>query len=136
MNDRFFSRLAGIAALFSGFGVIMGAFGAHALKSRIPPESLEVLKTGVLYLFIHSLACLLVSSLGRIQGKNRLLKLAGVAFIIGIILFSGSLFIISTKAVTGIDIGFFGVLTPMGGLCFIVGWVSLSVWGLQALRST
>ena len=135
MNDRFFSRLAGIAALFSGFGVIMGAFGAHALKSRIPPESLEVLKTGVLYLFIHSVTCLIIASLSRFPGNMRFLKLAGIGFLLGITLFSGSLFIISTKTITGIEIGFFGIVTPIGGLCFITGWISLAIWGFRSWRT-
>ena len=135
MNDRFFSRLAGIAAFFSAFGVIMGAFGAHALKSRITPESIEVLKTGVLYLFIHSLACLVIASFNRLPGNTRLLKLAGMSFLVGIALFSGSLFIISTKAVTGIEIGLFGIVTPVGGLCFIIGWITLAIWGLKTMRS-
>jgi len=135
MNDKFFSRLAGIAALYGAIGVIMGAFGAHALKPRITPESLEVLKTGVLYLFIHSLASLLIALLSRMTGKMRLLKLAGIAFLLGITLFSGSLFVISTKTVTGIEIGFFGIVTPIGGLCFIIGWISLSIWGFRMWRS-
>ncbi|HEX5113073.1 MAG TPA: DUF423 domain-containing protein [Saprospiraceae bacterium] len=135
MNDKFFSRLAGIAALFAALGVIMGAFGAHALKQRISPESIEVLKTGVWYLFIHSLACLLIAGLSRLPGNMRLLKLAGIAFLLGIILFSGSLFIISTKTVTGIEIGFFGIVTPIGGLCFIIGWISLTIWGFRTWRS-
>jgi len=113
----------------------MGAFGAHALKPRITPESIEVLKTGVLYLFIHSLACLLIASLSWFPGNTRLLKLAGMAFLLGITLFSGSLFIISTKSVTGIEIGFFGIVTPLGGLCFIMGWISLAMWSLKAIRS-
>ena len=135
MNDRFFSRLAGIAALFSALGVIMGAFGAHALKTRITPESLEVLKTGVFYLFIHSVACLIIASLSRLPGNIRMLKLAGIGFLLGITFFSGSLFLISTKTITGIEIGFFGIVTPIGGLCFITGWISLAIWGFKSWRS-
>jgi len=133
MNDNYFRRLAAFAALLAAMGVIMGAFGAHALKSRIPPESLDVLKTGVLYLFIHALACLLLSTLPTGKTGERWLKFAGMTFLLGILLFSGSLFVISTKSVTGVEIGFFGIVTPIGGLCFILGWLSLSIWGFRKL---
>ena len=134
MNEIFFRRLVGFASLAGAIGVIIGAFGAHSLKSRIPPESLEVLKTGVQYLFIHSLACVLIASLsGKVQG-DRMLKWSGLSFIAGIILFSGSLFILSTKAVTGIDISAIGLVTPLGGLCFITGWICLAIWGLRVYK--
>lgn len=131
MNDRFFRRLAGWAALVAAFGVIMGAFGAHALKSRIPPESLEVYKTGVLYLFIHAIACMLITLFPRNQPGDRQLKFSGIMFLLGILLFSGSLFLLSTTMVTGIDIGAIGIVTPFGGLCFITGWFSLALWGFR-----
>jgi uncharacterized membrane protein YgdD (TMEM256/DUF423 family) len=132
MNDRFFRRLAGFASLIGAIGVIVGAFGAHSLKSRIPPESLEVLKTGVQYLFVHVTACLAIAALSGIAGSDyRLLKISGLAFLIGILVFSGSLFILSTSAVTGIDINAIGIVTPLGGLCFITGWIGLAYWGLK-----
>jgi uncharacterized membrane protein YgdD (TMEM256/DUF423 family) len=131
MNDIYFLRLSGLAAILAAIGVIMGAFGAHALKSRIPPESLDVLKTGILYLFIHSLACLLISAFPKTKPGERWLKLAGMSFLLGILLFSGSLIVISTKSVTGIEIGFFGIVTPIGGLCFILGWLCLCIWGFR-----
>jgi uncharacterized membrane protein YgdD (TMEM256/DUF423 family) len=134
LNDQFYQRLAGFASLAAAIGVIVGAFGAHSLKSRIPPESLEVLKTGVLYLFVHSLACLLIVALPKSQSGNQFLKISGLAFLAGIILFSGSLFVISTQTVTGIEIGAFGIVTPLGGLCFIVGWSCLVFWGLRPSR--
>ena len=131
MNDFFYRRLTGLAALTAAIGVMMGAFGAHALKSRISPESLDVLKTGVLYLFIHALACLLIANFLHQQTYQRWLKISGVAFLIGILLFSGSLFLISTREVTGLTIGTIGIATPIGGLCFIAGWISLALWGLK-----
>ena len=135
MNDHFYQRLAGLASLAAAIGVIVGAFGAHALKSRIPPESLEVLKTGVQYLFVHSLACLLIVALPKSPVGSKMLKVSGLAFLTGIILFSGSLFVISTQALTGISIGAFGIATPLGGLCFIVGWSCLVYWGLKSSRN-
>jgi uncharacterized membrane protein YgdD (TMEM256/DUF423 family) len=134
LDDLFYRRLAGFASLAAAIGVIVGAFGAHTLKTRIPPESLEVLKTGVQYLFVHSLACLLIVALPKSLPGNQLLKIAGLAFLTGIVLFSGSLFVISTQAVTGIEIGPFGIVTPLGGLCFIVGWSCMVYWGLRYYR--
>ena len=135
MDDLFYRRLAGLASLAAAIGVIVGAFGAHTLKTKIPPESLDVLKTGVLYLFVHSLACLLIVALPKSPSGNRLLRIAGFAFLTGIVLFSGSLFVISTQAVTGIEIGVFGIVTPLGGLCFIVGWSCIVYWGMKTYRN-
>jgi uncharacterized membrane protein YgdD (TMEM256/DUF423 family) len=133
MNDRFFRLLAGWAALVAAIGVIMGAFGAHALKSRIPPDALDILKTGVLYLFIHALACLLITVLPKNQVGDRLLNFSGIMFLLGVILFSGSLFLLSTRSVTGIDSMAIGIVTPFGGMCFITGWFSLAIWGFRRL---
>ena len=132
MNHSFFSKLIGIAGIVGAIGVMMGAFGAHALKAKISPEYMEVLKTGVLYLFIHVVAMVLTSLAGFKSQASGLLRFAGIIFLTGIVLFSGSLFLISTKEVTGIGIGPLGFLTPLGGLCFIAGWVSLAIWGLKS----
>jgi len=134
MNEQFFRRLVGFAAISGAIGVIIGAFGAHSLKSRIPPESMEVLKTGVQYLFIHALACVLIGVLARTVNGDRMLKFSGMSFIAGIILFSGSLFILSTKDVTGIDISAIGLVTPLGGLCFMAGWICLATWGIRTYK--
>lgn len=136
MNHSFFYKMIGIAAILGALGVMMGAFGAHSLKSRISPEYLDVLKTGVLYLFIHTLAIVCTSLLALKGGSSRLLKFSGIIFLIGILLFSGSLFLISTKQVTGLDISMIGFVTPLGGLCFIAGWISLGIWGLRANRAS
>ena len=116
----------------AGIGVMMGAFGAHALKARISPESLDVLKTGVLYLFVHSLATFGISIMGLQGHQARMLKFTGIIFLIGILLFSGSLFLISTREVTGLDISMIGIITPFGGMCFLTGWLSLAFWRLGA----
>jgi len=125
MNNSFFNRLQVIAAAIGAIGVIFGAFGAHYLKSRLPAGDLETIKTGVLYLFIHTLAALVVCALSRQDATSRLLKLAGIAFIIGVILFSGSLFIIATSSLTGFPASAIGIITPLGGLSFILGWIFL-----------
>src|SRR5688500_9685344 len=128
MNDRFYLMLLRVAALFGIIGVAFGAFGAHFLKSRLDEQSIGVLMTGVLYLFIHTIALLVVAVIGKNDTISRYLKASGVFFIIGILLFSGSLFLIGTKSLTGLSIGYFGILTPIGGLCFILGWFMLLLY--------
>jgi len=126
MNSTFFHRLKTLAAITGVLGVIIGAFGAHFLKSRLDATNLETLKTGVLYLFIHTIATLLVCVMAqRQQSQDRWLRLSGIAFLTGIVMFSGSLFIIATKSLTGFPASAIGFITPLGGLCFILGWLFL-----------
>ncbi len=127
MNPKLKTTLLILAAFCGAVGVITGAFGAHALKARLPAESLEVLKTGVFYLFIHVCATLLTVLLATHPGHSRWLSLAGISFLTGIFFFSGSLFVISTSSLTGIHIGPLGLITPLGGLAFIFGWLSLAI---------
>ncbi|HJW29018.1 MAG TPA: DUF423 domain-containing protein, partial [Saprospiraceae bacterium] len=87
MNDKRIHRLAFWAAFAGLIGVAFGAFGAHFLKSRIPPESLEVIRTGVLYLFVHVLATLVVVSICRQGNVSRLMVTAGTLFMTGVLLF-------------------------------------------------
>lgn len=109
-----------IGAVFGALGVGLGAFGAHGLRSRLSPEMLAVFETGVRYHMYHALAILLVAALmGRMDG-GRLLPAAGWAFTGGILLFSGSLYVL---ALTGITV--LGAITPLGGLAFLVGWALL-----------
>ena len=131
MRSYFFSRLLSIASIFGVIGVSFGAFAAHFLKSRIDVSDLEVLKTGVLYLFIHTLAILAVVLLGREDKESRLLKSCGVLFLTGVILFSGSLFLIATQSLSGLNLGFFGIITPIGGFCFIIGWILLFLYSFS-----
>ena len=126
--NPFYKRLLAIASVLGAFGVIFGAFGAHFLKSRLDINSLDIIKTGVMYLFIHVLAVLFVVVIGSKNEQSRLLRSAGIFFLTGIFLFSGSLFFIATQSLTHLDIPFIGVLTPLGGLCFITGWTLLSAY--------
>src|SRR5690242_1648348 len=103
MNNSFYKILLATSAAFGAFGVIIGAFGAHFLKSRLESTDLETIRTAVLYLFIHTVALLAVALLIRNDNTSRLLKGTGVFFIIGIIFFSGSLFLIATQALTGMN---------------------------------
>lgn len=126
-NQRYFQRIQTIAAWLGALGVITGAFGAHYLKSRLEDHSLETIKTGVLYLFVHVMAALVVSVIGRQQESSPWLRRAALAFIAGIFMFSGSLFIIATAPLTGFPVAFIGPVTPLGGLSFILGWIFLAV---------
>lgn len=136
MTDKFYSRLIAAAAFLGAGGVVLGAFGAHFLKSKLSPEDLATLQTGVLYLFIHVLATFLVAQLGIAHAGNRLLKIGGLMFLIGILMFTGSLTIISTRSLTGIGVGIFGPITPLGGLSFIMGWGCLIIYGWMRARTT
>lgn len=125
MTDRFYTRLLAWAALTGALGVMLGAFGAHALKTRLDAYQLDILKTGVLYLFLHVLATIAVALAGR-HADSTALRLSGILFLSGIGLFTGSLLWLATADLTGWPTGFVGPLTPIGGLAFIGGWMSLA----------
>lgn len=110
-----------LAGILGALAVILGAFGAHALKARLTAEQLQVFETGVRYHFYHVFALLLTAILYK-DYPGKLLTWAGSLFIAGIVLFSGSLYLLSNLA------GFkmLGVITPVGGLCFIIGWLLLA----------
>lgn len=113
-----------IASVFGMLAVVLGAFGAHALKSLLDPAGLEVWKTAVSYHFYHTLALLFVSILPA--GKGKAANLAAWFFSLGILFFSGSLYLISTKEILNLSqLSILGPVTPIGGLFFILGWISL-----------
>lgn len=113
-------------AAASGFlSVCLGAFAAHGLKNHIPPESLTIWQTGVQYQMYHALALLGVSLLYP-TSASKALKLAGLAFILGSFLFSGSLYALAIGAPKP-----FGMITPIGGLSFLVGWAALFTGALR-----
>jgi uncharacterized membrane protein YgdD (TMEM256/DUF423 family) len=105
-----------LAAVFGFTGVALGAFAAHALKNRLSAEYLAIFHTGVLYQLIHALAIFGVALLAM-QIQGRLVTYAGVAFTLGIILFSGSLYLLTLTGISKI-----GIITPIGGLFFLIGW--------------
>jgi uncharacterized membrane protein YgdD (TMEM256/DUF423 family) len=116
--DRLFIRLGAVAGFV---GVALGAFGAHALRARLSAEHLSVFETGVRYQLVHALALVLVGFLiGR--RPERLTTVAGWLFTAGIVLFSGSLYILSITGTTAV-----GMVTPVGGLCFLAGWACLAL---------
>lgn len=96
--------------------VALGAFGAHALKSKMSDYSMDVYKTAVLYQFIHTLGLFVIAWL-QTQYSDPKINTAGIFLSLGIILFSGSLYLLAT---TGWK--WLGPITPLGGLCFLIGW--------------
>lgn len=119
-----------LAAFFGFTGVALGAFGAHGLKNRLSAEYMAIFQTGVLYQLIHALAIFCVALLAM-QIQGRLVTYAGIAFTLGIILFSGSLYLLTLTGVSKI-----GIITPIGGLCFLLGWAILgwTAWQLGVER--
>jgi uncharacterized membrane protein YgdD (TMEM256/DUF423 family) len=111
-------------ALFAALAVILGAFGAHALKAKLSAEMLQVFETGVRYHFYHSFA-LLITGMLYASFPVKAIKLASTFFITGILLFSGSLYAMALLSISGASIGPVGIITPIGGLFFILGWISL-----------
>lgn len=119
--------------ILAGLAVLLGAFGAHIIApffaeiplnvKQTPP--LEVFHTGVEYQFYHALALIITGMLYR-QRSNRHIKNAGLLFILGIILFSGSLYMITIGYMMHRDLSFIGAITPIGGISFIIAWILLA----------
>lgn len=117
--DRVFWAIAGLAG---ALGVAAGAFGAHGLKGRLSPEMLAVFEVGVRYHLIHALALLAVAWAST-RWHARTILAAGWLFVAGILIFSGSLYLL---CLTGAR--WLGAVTPVGGTAFILGWLLLA-WG-------
>lgn len=117
-----------LAALFGFTGVGLGAFAAHGLKGQLSAEYLAVFQTGVHYQMLHALALLGLAALWQRLG-GRLLTAAGVCFCVGILLFSGSLYALTLSGISAL-----GMITPVGGLMFLAGWLclGLAAWRLPA----
>lgn len=130
-------QLRGI--IFAGIAVILGAFGAHALKVLIPLDRLQIFETGVRYQFYHAIALIVLSlALSNAQNQaaaeitNKWIHRAAMAMTIGIILFSGSLYILALSNLLPFTISaFIGPITPIGGLFFITGW---TCWAIAIFR--
>ncbi len=117
-----------VGALNGFLAVAAGAFGAHALKARLGADLLAVFETGARYHMYHALALVAVGLLAALRpGSAGLLNGAGWAFLVGVLLFSGSLYALALTGVRGL-----GAITPLGGLAFLTGWALLA---LAALRS-
>ena len=114
-------------ALLAACAVAIGAFGAHALKAKLAPEALAIYQSGVQYHFWHALGLLAVGLLCQHLPESDWLRAAGWLLAAGVVLFSGSLYALALGAPRGL-----GVVTPFGGLAFILGWAALLVALLRA----
>ena len=116
-----------LAAIAGALAVILGAFGAHALRSRVPSDRLAVFETGVRYQMYHALALIAVAWLMEKYPESPV-RLAGWFFVAGILLFSGSLYLLATRALLGIEgWKWLGPVTPLGGLLLLAGWIIVVV---------
>lgn len=116
-----------VGTILAGLAVVLGAFGAHGLKKLVGPETVSTFQTGVQYQMYHALALLLLGVLYE-RSQNSLLNFAGIFFIGGVVLFSGSLYLLAyLKATNKVGTTGIGLLTPVGGLLFIIGWMLLLI---------
>lgn len=116
--DKLFTM---IGAISGGIAVAAGAFGAHALRERVEPRLLEVFETGARYQMYHALALLFVAYLVQ-KAPSTLGTTAGWLFVAGTLVFSGSLYAMTFTGVRAL-----GAITPIGGVCFIAGWICLAL---------
>lgn len=116
-----------IAAILGGLSVAAGAFASHALKEKLAERALEIFETGARYQMYHALALLLVALLlTRTEASPTPLIASGWAFVIGVALFSGSLYALSLSGIKWL-----GAITPLGGVAFMVGWGCLAIAALS-----
>jgi len=118
------ARWIRMGSFFMASGILVGAFGTHALKNTLSDPMKSVFETAVRYQLLHGLGLFIVAWLIS-QSPKRTLLIAGWAFAIGILLFSGSLYLLALTNAHA-----WGILTPFGGLAFLVGWISI---GLSAI---
>ena len=116
-----------LGLFFSLLAVVLGAFGAHALKALVSQEKLQIFETGVRYQFMHAFALIALSLYGskneNKRGEQKAIGWAAHFFLIGIFLFSGSLYLLTLLSTSSYPMArFLGPITPLGGLCFILGW--------------
>jgi uncharacterized membrane protein YgdD (TMEM256/DUF423 family) len=120
------TRWFAIGAWLGALGVSLGAFGAHGLKTRVSAEMVAVWETGARYHILHALA-LLATAWACERWPGSLSNGAGWLFLAGILVFSGSLYALALSGLRGL-----GAITPIGGLCFIAGWVCLALSAMRA----
>lgn len=116
-------------AMLGALGVVLGAFGAHGLKGSLEPKLMETFQTAVQYQLIHALALLFTALLVIHSGRTMALDISIGGFLLGIFLFSGSLY-----GLVFTDMRWLGPITPIGGLCFIIGWLALAVGGMTSIE--
>ncbi len=131
-NLNFDKKLYFITFLLGALGVVLGAFGAHWLAERLPAQQLGSYKTGILYHFIHVLASICVLNIVKNE-PNKALRVSVVLFNVGILFFSGSIYLLATRDVIGLTYyKWLGPITPIGGLFFISGWINAAICSLKS----
>ena len=120
-------KIIGVAALMGMTAIILGAFGAHALKKILSVEELNGFETGVKYQMHHALFLLFLGMNTFLNEKSK--KTVFQLVIFGVIFFSGSIYLLTTKAITGVDFKFIGIVTPIGGLLLLLAW-SILFWNI------
>ena len=134
MIDRYTKNLFLLSAISGIMAVVIGAFGAHSLSDHISADSLVSYKTGVSYQFYHTLASIL-SLVMYINFKSKQFRWASLCFLIGILFFSGSIYLLTTNDMTEIGMrSILGPMTPIGGLLFIVAWCFVFI-GVLKIKS-
>jgi uncharacterized membrane protein YgdD (TMEM256/DUF423 family) len=112
-----------LVRIYGLLGVLLGAFGAHIIRDKVSIESYQSYHTAVEYLFIHVLVLLIIEQMQ----ETKLISYCKIFFSIGIFLFSGSIFLLSTRLLHGMNVNILGPLTPIGGLFLILGWFGLII---------
>ncbi|MFZ4679225.1 MAG: DUF423 domain-containing protein [Flavobacterium sp.] len=120
-------KITSLAALIGITAIILGAFGAHALKKQLSIEQLGSFETGVKYQMYHALFLLFLGINTFLNEKVK--KTVFQLVIFGVFFFSGSIYLLTTKAITGVDFKFIGIVTPIGGAFLIAGW-SIFLWNI------
>ena len=116
-----------LGSLSAFLGVALGAFGAHGLKTKVAPDMLAIWETAVLYHLVHALGLLLIGILCHLMPDLALLRNAGWALLIGTLFFSGSLYLLVLTGVKPL-----GMITPIGGVAFLAGWILLAAAAWQS----
>lgn len=124
-------KITSVAALMGMTAIILGAFGAHALKKQLSVEQLTAFETAVKYQMYHALFLLFLGLNTLVAEKTK--KTVLVLVIFGVIFFSGSLYLLTTQPITGVDFRFIGIITPIGGALIIVAW-SLLFWNIWKVK--
>ncbi len=120
-----------IGSLIAALSVIIGAFAAHGLKSQLSDYQIGIFETGVEYQFYHAIGILIVAILAD-KIPARKINIIGWCFTVGIILFSGSLYLLACQEILNANLRFLGSITPLGGTFFIIGW-GLLFWNALKL---
>ena len=119
------TKISVAAAISMAIAIVLGAFGAHGLEKLVDTDSLNTFEVGVRYHIYHSLAMLVVGMSQRV--RYRLKKRTFILWFVGVLLFSGSLYLLAVDDALGLSLSFLGPVTPIGGTILILGWIFLAI---------